>query len=276
MPQGYRKEERKNSLRQRKGKSFINQIRQEALLNALRKGSITVEASFVLPMFLFVMVMVLFLFRILQIQYIVGNSLDTAVSRAALLRETSAEKVESAAKILFYKELVVQNCPINHIRAGVAGFSWKSSQVDENYVDMKVTYNVKFPIPFFGKRRMELSEACRVHRWTGYDMASANEGRTDWVYVTPNGTVYHESRSCTHLKLSIQYISISRLKTEFSEYVPCSYCGREQRKSGKVYVTDEGQCYHTRIDCSGLKRTIYMIRKDQTGGRTPCQRCQGG
>ena len=52
------------------------------------------------------------------------------------------------------------------------------------------------------------------------------------------------------------------------------------RVSGKLnfkvlYVTEEGECYHYKIDCSGLKRTVYMINKSQIEGKGPCSRCGG-
>ena len=34
-------------------------------------------------------------------------------------------------------------------------------------------------------------------------------------------------------------------------------------------------CYHIKLNCSGLKRTIYMMRFDQVKGRSPCSRCGG-
>ena len=43
--------------------------------------------------------------------------------------------------------------------------------------------------------------------------------------------------------------------------------------SGKVYVTDYGTCYHSDLACSGLKRTIYLILLEETGGKRACGKC---
>lgn len=119
-----------------------------------------------------------------------------------------------------------------------------------------------------------------AHAWTGYDLAGqAWEGEEERnVFITKNGSVYHMSKECTHLKLSIETVQESQLgelrNQEGSRYVPCALCGAK-RGNTSFYVAKEGDCYHTDLGCSGLKRTIQVIPISKVGSRTRCSRCGG-
>lgn len=264
MPQIYRKEKQKSSLKH-------NGLKVGALFSPLREGSLTVETALVLPWFLFAMVTVLFLFRGLQIQYIVGEALDKAVAQTALIKEITPKEAENQIKQLFYKELEESQCPISMINLEMAGFSWDDSVVDERYLDMKINYQIKLPGWVLRDRLWKISKSSRCRRWKGIPGNGENEDYTEWVYVTPEGSVYHKSRECTHLKLSIHAVTIE----EAEKYRACEHCAKGEKGAFMVYITKEGECYHTKLNCSGLKRTIYMMRLEQVQGRSPCSRCGG-
>lgn len=247
---------------------------KEALFQAPFSGSLTVETALALPIFLFAVTAILYLFWMMQIQYITRNSLDKATAEISLKSQVSAKKAENLAKAVFYKELAAQKCPLSKIELGIAGFSWKNTKVNEEYMDMWVTYRIKFPISFLGLKSMKFSDGCRMRRWTGNHGQGEEEKNQEWVYVTPTESVYHLSRTCTHLKLSVTSAARERLKTDLKSYAPCGHCGKKKGGS-TIYVTSEGDCYHTKIDCSGLKRTVYMIPKEQAGGKRACSRCGG-
>lgn len=278
MPQIIGKEKKIISLRQKIyiGKSIRGHLPRETFFHVLLpKGAMTLEASLVLPLFLFAVSFFLSLFLMMQAQYIVGNSLDRVVADTALLKGRTPKEVETLTKAAFYKELAVQNCPFSLIQGGVAGFSWKNTKVDDIYIDIMVSCRIKFPVSPFGKGTMKIADTRRMHRWVGWREDSGGSQGEDWVFVTPTQSVYHESRSCSHLRLSIKTIKSSELRNAGTSYAPCGHCTKGQEMGGTVYVTDEGDCFHYRMDCSGLKRTIYMIRKSQAGGKKPCSRCGG-
>lgn len=274
MPWITGKDNEKNSLRQNsKIEKSYGDSPPKALSHVLLSGSLTVEAALAFPIFLFVVVMILYLFRMMQVQYIVGNSLDQAVAETVLLKGISQKEAENLAKARFYKELAVQKCPMSSIEWGVAGFSWKSGKENAAFIDLLVSYRMGFPLSFFGRRSIALSNGCRMHRWIGgQDDAADREGK-EWVYLTPTQNVYHVSRNCSHLKLSVQSASISEWIRK--KYDPCGHCVRHKKPCGIVYITSEGGCYHLKIDCSGLKRTIYMVWKEQVGNKKACSRCGG-
>ncbi len=279
MPQMTRKEKKKISLRQKSWKEIKSGafVPWEALFHALRecKGAMTLEAALVFPLFLFAVITVLSLFLMMQTQYIVANSLDVAVAETALLRDKTPGEAKTLTQAAFYKELAVQKCPLSFIKGGIAGFSWKNTSVDEVYIDAFVTYHIRFPVSFFGKRQMKVSDGCRIHRWVGEQKDKTTEKDETWVFVTPTQSVYHESRNCTHLKLSIQSVSAAAMEGSQRSYAPCAHCTKGQAMGKIVYVTTEGGCYHYHLACSGLKRTVYMIKRSETDGKKPCSRCGG-
>lgn len=278
MPQNTRKEKKKISLRQviKKGKSIGGSFPREALSHAFLKGGMTLEAALVLPLFLYAAATILSLFLLMQTQYIVGNSLAQAAADAALLGNRTPGQVKTLTQAAFYKSLAVEDCPLSMVKGGAAGFSWRNTSVDDAYLDACVAYEIKFPLRFFGKGSMKVSDECRIHRWTGRQRDGTGGGEEEWVFVTPTQSVYHENRNCSHLKLSIKTVSAAKVQSDGSSYAPCGHCTKGKKKGGVVYVTARGGCYHYRIDCSGLKRTVYMVKKSQVRGKHACSRCGGG
>lgn len=51
-------------------------------------------------------------------------------------------------------------------------------------------------------------------------------------------------------------------------------------KKGKnpsaLFVTAYGDCYHSTLGCSGLKRTIKAVKLKDVGNLRPCSRCASG
>ena len=120
----------------------------------------------------------------------------------------------------------------------------------------------------------------KVHAWTGADEADFSDVETEpekMVYVTESGTVYHRKPGCRYLKVSINQISgssVSHARNDSGQkYSPCETCSRNQKPSGVVYVTSSGNRYHNLATCSGLKRTVKLVKESQVGGMHACSSC---
>lgn len=119
-----------------------------------------------------------------------------------------------------------------------------------------------------------------VHAWTGAD-EKENSGKEnqqeEMVYVTESGTVYHRKMGCRYLKVSIQQVAgswISSMRNNYGEkYAPCESCSRGQSPSGSVYITSTGNRYHNQETCSGLKRTIKLVKLSEVGNMHACSSC---
>lgn len=248
----------------------------KALQCARRKGSFTVEAAFVLPLFLFAALVVLGIFPILQLQVQVNNGLQYAARLTAVsFRDQEDEgTVFSLAEgeVLFRQYLREHGCETSVLDRGISSISLLHSDFSGDYVLLTATYSAKLPISFWGVDTLPVEQCVRMKKWTGADPETSG-GEEDYVYITPTGSAYHSTAECSYLKLSTRSVLQSRVQTlrnkDGSIYYPCSCFHGESR----VYITDYGTEYHGELDCSGLKRTIYRVPKEQAQGRHPCSKC---
>lgn len=234
-------------------------------------ASLTVEAALVFPLFLFAMIGILFFFRVMQVTQITSGALAETGSQLAL--EAGISEASVGRGILYFqKELAGADCPTEYITGGKAGISWQGSTLEGEYIDLQIHYNCKLPISLFQIKSISIAQRVYMKKWTGYHQNGAENGSDIWVYITPNGTAYHLKRECTHLRLAIRTMG---KEAAVEVYEPCMLCGKKESLYSYYYVTEEGDRYHTMLNCSGLKRTIYMKKLSEVGKRTPCQRCGG-
>ena len=117
--------------------------------------------------------------------------------------------------------------------------------------------------------------------WTGAEESGKGSGNStepeEMVFVTESGSVYHTKASCRYLNLSITQVSgssVSQRRNDNGEkYSPCETCSRHQNPSGTVYITGSGNRYHNDASCSGLKRTVRLVKKSQLGDMHVCSKC---
>jgi Flp pilus assembly protein TadG len=173
------------------------------------------------------------------------------------------------------------------IKNGFTGIhTFMSSYMEEdNMVDIIIMYDIKLPILFIHTTDIPIIQRVRLRGWNGHQVAkkgsetSESSDDEDYVYITETGTVYHITKECTHLRLSINEISIDQVDAMRNDsggkYKECELCDSfADKTSGKVvYITDTGEKYHYSLNCSGLKRTIITILKSQVGDRKLCSRC---
>ncbi len=128
--------------------------------------------------------------------------------------------------------------------------------------------------------RVWFHNSVKVHAWTGkaYEAAPEDEEPAEeMVYVTDTGSVYHKSTACSYLNLSVNSVSgsaVSGLRNEEGErYSACEICSAGQPPAGVVYVTGNGNRYHNLESCSGLKRTVRLVKRSSVENLAACSRC---
>lgn len=242
------------------------------------KGYITVEACVVVPLFLFFMLamgrLVMLLFAEAHIHQCLAEAAnDTAqycYLEQKLSADTDAEFLINLAILTKQFHTYLGNDPyVEHtIKNGKSGIilSIKQDSQNEKIFIAQADFFAGYQIPIFGNYYIKISSVIKKKAFVGYEKG---ENRERYVYVTPNESVYHSRRSCSHLSLSISQIN----EGQKGSYAACSFCGKEQTISGKSYVAKTGSVYHSRADCSGLKRTVRRVRIEEAGGLAPCQRC---
>ena len=256
------------------------------------RGSLTVETSLVLPLFLFLLVGILQLSRAVQTEGAVRTSLwevGKRLSTYAYITECGEEEgltdklFGTGAMAYTYTTFLAHEGKEywnnSMVSGGSNGFSFLLSTYlkEDGYLDLIVTYKLRIPFPLTGDIYLPQIQRCRVRGWIGEK--DGVEEKEEMVYITESGTVYHLTRSCSHLTLTIQEISPGNLpqarNSSGGKYVPCEKCGKDSLQGKNYYITKEGDCFHTTRNCSGLKRTILTIPLSQVGSRSLCKRCGG-
>lgn len=261
----------------------------ETFFFAPLKASLTLEASLVLPLFLFVM--------ITAFQY--GRCMETAVQLGTALTDTGKSMAEAAYVTTYSGETDgMIGTAAGALSAAAAQHQVFSKTSDtsciknanmllssfleeDEMINLVLTYQIRTPISSVGLPWNFFIQCADVRAWVGRAVAGKDgdsqdgSGAKEYVYVTITGSVYHEDPECTHLKLSIQEISASELGTRRNNsgeiYHICEKCGNFG--SSTVYITNEGNRYHSSLSCSGLKRTVRRMTKEEASHLRSCSKC---
>lgn len=243
------------------------------------KGYITVETSFVIPLFLFFMLAVAGIYMLLMAEAHIHQSLSEAAEYTAqycyLEKQVLKDKMYSADVLVdtavlikqFHSYLGEDAYVERMILNGKNGILLTVSKDKDNpkIFIAKARYRADFSIPFVGQFHIPLSNAIKQKEFIGY---SKEEKSDTYVYVTPNQEVYHVRRGCTHLVLSVQ----SKSSKDKGCLKPCHFCGISG-DSGTIYISKTSDVFHYNAGCSGLKRSVKRIKLSEAGGLSKCQRC---
>lgn len=240
-----------------------------------KTASMTVEASLVLPVFLFAMILIGYLGQLLRCQ----DEVQGALTRLA--REASAEYGATGSGLLKRKAYYIAK--LNTYLKGSAGtVTLLESHLmeDQDEIDLVAGYWVRTPFSLLGSGKFHFRQRVHTRAFTGVDRREKENVQEDTiVYITETGKVYHRSLQCTYLKLSISMVRFSDLGDRRNEsggiYKPCERCCGEKTMdmTDTVWITSYGDRYHTIGSCSGLKRNIREIRLAEAGNRPPCSKC---
>ncbi len=277
------------------------------------EGSLTIEAALVLPVFLYFMLFFLFYIQIFTTQERIQSALNAMgleLSKTEYIRQ-DFETIQDALSFDFsvfndleglgiteiaeaylsetilkqYSKKYLDRKEINDsfIKNGFQGIRFISSPEDEEeFLDIIVSYEMELPIPLLSLEPISMLQRARVRNWTGYQVQAAYETETEegvesTVYITDTGTVYHSKEDCSHIKLSItsvQGIPYNLRNSNGAKYYPCESCCKDKSNElATYYITTDGTRYHTKRECSRIKRSVTAIKISEIGSRTPCKRC---
>ena len=258
-------------------------------------ASVSIEASIAIPVFLFCFLEVLSLLNYLSVYSGVLYAMKSAAEPVAVYSyaydklsdadegvQVGEKLVTSLAFSEIYLDAQIRNmCDSklyeNTIKGGTKGINLLGSHVDraESCVDIIAYYTVKPMISFAGTEMFMINQYY-TRLWTGYESERISISET-YVYITENGSVYHLTEDCTHLKLSISRVAAVDLYNKRNDsgakYSACLTCCDEDVSKETYYITRQGDRYHENISCSGLKRTIYCVEKAEVEGWPVCSRC---
>lgn len=268
-----------------------------SLLKKLKAG-MTVEASIVLPMFLFFFLNISGALEMIRLHGNIQLALwktgsELAVYGYAVDRGGPSEggqendwwtRLSGAAfSSVFVKARLVglleeeylDNSPLADGADSL--MLWESRLFGEgDTIDLIVTYSVAPWSRTVGFLPFRMTNRYYAHIWNGYAIPENPQDR-ELVYVAETGQVFHITRDCTHLRLSVRQIGIGELKDarnqEGRKYTSCEKCVHGG-SAEIIYITNEGDRYHYQRGCPGLKRTVRSMPKEEARKRyRPCSRC---
>lgn len=256
--------------------SYINIERTSAFTS---KGSITLEAALVIPIFFFAMLCLVYLFEMTAIRTTMRSALHSVGREIA--KEAYASPIVSPRGI---EQHLIQNIGqdrlessivsggVNGLDCGASTSDWGSAEIE-----LVVQYQLNIPILMFRIPAISCEERLRVKGWTGYVSGGNSSSREEIVYITDYGLVYHKDMYCTYLELSIRAVKaeeIEKLRNQSGgRYYACESCGQDNGDAKTLYVTDYGERYHTSLECSKVKRNIYAVPLDEVYGLGGCSKC---
>lgn len=271
-------------------------FRKRALSWAPLKASLTLEAAFVLPLFLFGAFLLIFPMKMLdrqrQIQAVM-ESVGEEISRygyAAYCLENGGGRVDesrsetavsqgtSMLTAAWAAARISSRIPSEWIQEP----SFLGTKIGENDMTVLVMrYRMPLPFSVFGLRSIPVQSVCSRRIWNGSPggRSAAAEAeaqpREEMVYVGKNGTRYHCSRYCHYLFHDLQAVpaGVVELKRnqEGKRYRPCAVCGSES--SEQVYLLPYGTSYHTREDCRALTAYAEEVPLKEAEALGACSYC---
>lgn len=254
--------------------------------SAYLKGSMALEGSMVLPVFLFFIMTVLLSIEVVRLQSNMQQALHQAGNSYAFtgyqMKYEGLSKENPEEQIWAYMR--EQPFPYLCVSGGENGISVQDmSCVETNgLVHLKTHYGIKPFIFWLPIGEIFFEDEYFSHGWTGYfgnENAGGEALEDGLVYITKTGTKYHKSYDCVYLRISIKAIDRKLVadarNISGGKYYACERC--RPGGDGTVYIASDGTRYHGRADCSSLKRTVYMIplSKAMQGGYGSCSKCGG-
>ena len=266
-------------------------------------ASATVEASIIIPLFIYAVMIVIYLIHIESVKQHINTAMYSDIRKLTEYayvynefknnyKEEPQEDTESTlktvikngltqtvAKKILVDEIGTDFAKNNGIVGGNDGITLLGSQMLEKDAKIKlvVSYKIKNPFDIFGIGVLRVSESYTANAWLGEDniQKENSDAKQDEVYITVSGKVYHKNRACMYLNISITPISAAEIENKRNKsggkYYPCEKCGGIN--SDLLYITDYGTKFHASINCSNLKRTVLKIPITKTDGRRPCSSC---
>lgn len=289
--------------------------RQDKLNRLRARASLTVEAALVFPIFLFVIIGFLYFIQLLLLQERIQSAI-TEVSKFASrygyvyerIMEYEAGEGEQEEEVVSKEDHTIIEGLIDGtifqikfldymgedslndrcIVGGIQGVSFLESSFmrEDSEVDVVAIYRVKIPVLFFRNNPFTVVQRVKTRAFVGLSCdetkregeSNEAEGEERQVYITKGGAKYHDSPTCTYLKMKVSKVTVSALDSirnqSGGKYYPCESClGGKRGTEQEYYITAYGDRYHASKECSKIDRTVITIPFSQIGSRTPCSKC---
>lgn len=241
------------------------------------KAGMTIEAAFILPFFFFAMISLVSVMDVMKIKGCVdlavaevGNELAIKSYSGNQGNFITAFYIKRKVEDFLEENLAYQDfCKIS------GDLNIKKIQISEenNTISFKIDYKVKPDFDMFGFLKINLKAQYYGHTWLGYKSQKETE---KMVFLSSNASVYHLDKNCKYLNVTIieiPVLNVAKYRNNSGEkYKDCNFCN-DLDIGSIVYITPEGNNYHTIKNCIGLTRSVYTVTKEHMKGKRVCTGC---
>lgn len=263
----------------------VNKIKRAFFFSSRKlKGSMAVEGSLVLPIFLFFMITILLSIEAVRFQSDAQEAMHQSGNQYAFTsylekyaNQPSAD-IESQVKGYLDDQLYPYLC-VSGGRNGVK-IQNLSTIAKDGSVAFIAEYQIKPFIDWLPIGKVVIRDRFFSHAFIGYtglEEQGQEKQLEPYVYVTKTGSKYHISFTCTYLKVQVKAAEFESLVSQRNhwgeKYCACARC--RPLKADIVYITNDGNRYHGKSDCSALKREVYMIPLSEADSYAVCSKCGG-
>lgn len=240
------------------------------------KGSIALEASFAVPIFIFFIMTLLMTIESVRLQSNVLEAVNEAVASAYEAR-TSAGSTGIAGSYLSN-----QSNAYICVKGGSGGVSYRdtSTIASDGIINIRAEYGIRSFTALMPIGNVRVKDGIYAHSFTGYVRSfgyQTNDEAEEYVYVTETGRKYHRDADCTYIKITPMSVDAAYIETgrnrSGGKYYPCERC--RPSGGGLLFLTPDGDRYHCDANCSALKRTVYVMPLSEAleNGYTACSKC---
>ena len=279
-------------------KGFLAKRALSSASGSRKRGSLTVEAAMVLPLFLFFMVILMVPMGVMKEGRRIQTALEAAgeeVSQYAyvLHQLKLGERLETSGLDGFTEEFLdglTEEGILLYVRKRVEGrvgverlksasFVRSSVLRDGETIDLVMDYRVKIPFSVFGLSSMPMTARSCRRAWIGREGGSGRrDGQEDeLVYIGKASTRYHRQRTCHYLYNDIKQISFKEVEDARNlsggKYKPCSRCGKFAEENGSVFLMPSGEKYHSDRNCSSIMAYVEAVPLSQVRHMGGCSYC---
>ncbi len=247
--------------------------------NRYRSASLTAEAALVFPVFFFAIYMFWQCFLLLLFQMSVCHEVSQAAMNYAHLGYPERKAEEENVDISWlYLPLLWNAAPENE---RVEQMLVLCIPEEDGSIRVDISYRFICEAVFFVRMELPVQQTLRFYPYLGEtdpDLFSEEEMEqtVDIVYMTEHGTVYHESRACVYLTVTVRKVAADGVGAERNssggKYSECSRC-REDAGGTWVYVSASGRKYHWSLDCPTIRRTVLEKSREEVAGVPACHKC---
>lgn len=266
------------------------------------RGSLTLEAALVFPLFVFLCVILLIPMKMMdrqrQIQATVegvGKEISQYAYSARLLGTGGEEKLDESRDEPAGKGMrdIFGSASRPGIEAMVLGridkkwvkdISFAGTAVKNDMVQIVMTYRLPLPFSVFRMDSVKAEAVCRRRLWTGAEgnregnLLPGEEEKEEMVYIGRNSTRYHRSQSCHYLFNDLKQVQsgeVGRLRNqEGKRYYPCPSC-KAADAEGPFFVMPWGTRYHSTEQCGAIRAYVQTVPLSQVKHLGECSYCGG-